>query len=116
MEIEIKIKVTEEDIDDICCTAFEGGINYWVDYVKYTSDDYASEYVAKGGSITMYGFDDDEEFRLDRNVILNGIEKYISEFGSENLISDGKIETYNIDAEIADCIVQLGLFGEIVYG
>lgn len=26
------IKVTEEDIEDIMCTALEGGINYWAHY------------------------------------------------------------------------------------
>ena len=26
---EIKVKITDEDIDDIMTTAFNGGINYW---------------------------------------------------------------------------------------
>lgn len=123
MEMNVTLKFTYDEmvefVDDICCTAFEGGINYWVDYAEYVEDRlgaYMSEHVANGGSIIMYGYEDDEKFYLDRNAILNGIEKYISEFGSRNLISNGKIDTYNVDAEVADCIVQLGLFGELIYG
>ena len=33
MKIKISIKVTERDIEDILITAFEGGIDYWCDYI-----------------------------------------------------------------------------------
>lgn len=28
------VNVSEQDIDDILCTAFEGGITYWCDSVR----------------------------------------------------------------------------------
>jgi len=34
MKIKAEIEVTEEQLKDLLCCAFEGGSNYWIDYAK----------------------------------------------------------------------------------
>lgn len=66
-------------------------------------------------------------FRVDRKVIAEGVKRFIakqkemgragSHFGRAAVCLDwGKWDDLDIDAMIADEIVQLGLFGEAVYG
>ena len=64
IKIEMEIEVTDQDIDDIVCTAFEGGINYWCDHVEPVGDllgDYEHEQIAKDGYLYLYDIEDDEE-------------------------------------------------------
>ena len=45
------VNVSEQDIDDILCTAFEGGITYWCDSVRVVGNylgKYASDQISRG--------------------------------------------------------------------
>ncbi len=58
MEITIKktFNITDEQLDDIMCTALEGGITYWCDEAKVVGDylgEYAHEQIARGGQPIM---------------------------------------------------------------
>lgn len=112
----VEIKLPQQDIDDIMCTALEGGINQWVDRkpVPYGMDfrgaDYAHEVLTRGGSLLIATDDEpDELHELTLEKFLAGIQMYMDRYG---FIDDAA----NVDAGDADMIVQFALFGKLVYG
>lgn len=119
--INLKIEVTDEDIDDIMTTALEGGITYWCNKAevegKYLGE-YASEQIARGGTLKLYPADEDKTYTLTLEKLLKGIEQAIEEeyFLSYEWWGVSGIDTMNVDADVADVIIQLALFGTIVYG
>lgn len=115
------IKVTEEDIDDIMSTALEGGINYWCNKAEVFGKrlgEYASEQIARGGVLKLYDTEENEMHVLTRSRLLKGIKQAIegNYFACYNWFDGNAIDTCMVDAEVADVIIQLALFGDIVYG
>lgn len=120
IKIEKTIKVTQEDIDDIMCSALEGGITYWCYKVKVVGDylgEYASEQISRGGTLLLYDAEEDEVYDLDLPHLLSGIKQaYEGNYFADYEWCDGKtIDTCQVDAEVADVIVQLALFDEVIY-
>ena len=116
-----QIKVTQEDIDDIMCSALEGGITYWCRKAEVVGDylgEYASEQISRGGTLLLYDAEEDEVYDLDLPNLLNGIKQaYEGNWFAEYGWCDGKtIDTCQVDAEVADVIVQLALFDEVIFG
>jgi len=116
----IEIELTEDDVENIIVTAFEGGINYWCGHVEWEHEKYpkpngvpVSTYCAmllnKGVALTLFDIEDESEiFELTYEKLLKGVEL--------NLINrpfDSDLE--NMDVTTADCIIQYAVFGEIVY-
>jgi hypothetical protein len=127
VEITQKHEFSDEDISDLLVTALEGGINYWCRKAqKVRNDDgtfagvsaedqskvkYASDLIALGGKLILHDIEDeDESWELDLAKMLNGIKLYC-EIKNESLTD--LID--NHDAETADCIVQLALFGKLEF-
>lgn len=117
----IHFYLTEENIDDIMCTALEGGINYWcyeAEVVGNYLGDYASEQIARGGTLKLYDAESDDIWELDLKKLLDGFKLWIEngedEYGA--LKSDGSVDCGEIDAAMADMIIQYALFNEIVFG
>lgn len=127
-EIRTKITVylTQQDIDDIMVSAFEGGINYWCRRVVVQGDylgKYASEQISRGGKLAIWldePFENDKTcYVLDRDKFLAGFKLWIESDGdSYDTIddSDGSVDCGQIDAICADEIIQYALFGEVVFG
>lgn len=120
-QVTIKFKLTQEDVDDILTTAFEGGINYWCNEAEVVDEylgEYASEQISRGGKIKLYDDEGDDVYELDIEKFMQGFMLWIEcgydEYGA--IKSDGSVDCCEIDAEMADMIIQLALFGEIVYG
>ncbi len=112
IDITVKKTFSASNIDDIICTALEGGINYWAISAKpkngdYKGADYASDCISKGGTI-MVKTDDGKLHELNLETLKKGIELYAEKEGSDFLD--------DLDSSGADCIIQYALFGEIVYG
>lgn len=122
----ITVYLTQQDIDDIMVSAFEGGINYWCRRVVVQGDylgKYASEQISRGGKLAIWldePFEDDKTcYVLDRDKFLAGFKLWIESDGdSYDAIdhSDGSIDCGQIDAVCADEIIQYALFGEVVFG
>lgn len=115
--VEIKVKVTGEDIDDIMCSALEGGINYWCCKAEVVGEylgEYGSEQVSRGGMLILHDSESDDKWELNKEKFLKGLQRYISIDSS--FISDGSIDACSIDADVADSIVQYALFDELVFG
>lgn len=122
IKVENIYTVTDEDIDDIMCSAFEGGITYWCGRVEVVGDylgEYASEQISRNGELILWDFEnDDESYRLDKEMLLNGIELAITnrDYEEYEWYENGGLNCAQIDADVADCIVQYALFGEIMFG
>lgn len=121
INIATELTVTQEDIDDIMCTALEGGINYWCRKAKVVGEylgEYGSEQIARGGKLILDDMVEDQEYELTREDILKGIKMavehgYYKDYGW----CDGHyLDTCNVDANVADVIVQLALFEDVIYG
>lgn len=116
-----EIIVTQEDIDDIMSSALEGGINYWCCKAEVVGEylgTYASEQIARGGTLLLHDSEGDDVYELTLEMLLDGIgQAYEENYFSEYEWCDGQtVDTCQVDAEVADVIVQLALFNEIVFG
>lgn len=118
MKLNIEIEITNEDIDDIMCSALEGGINYWCGKCEVVGDylgTWASEQISNGGWLKLYDAESNDVWTLNKEMFLKGVKKYI-ENGYHNIVDNGKINGLEIDSEVADCIVQYALFDDIIFG
>lgn len=133
-------RLTAGNIDDIMCTAIEGGIGYWAVLDNSTTDweeteaklrqeqndiptysEVATTMLFEGKKIRFFDTDaettlvdkEDAEsvWYLDLEKFTKGCRLYEEKYGSIRL----KLET-DFDANDADAIIQLALFGEIVFG
>ena len=118
---EIKIKLTEEDIDDIMCSSLEGGITtLWFDGVDPCGDllgEYASEQISRGGELWFHDREKNVWYKLTRKKFFEGFKRWVESGGDiYGAVTDGKVDTGNIDAMCADAIIQYALFGDVIYG
>ena len=109
---------------DIFTTALEGGIGYWswCDEYHWSNED-GTDDVRGFFALIQESEEDGKSLRIDRSVIAKGYRlASVGEWrdrinwSSEKppLVPDE--DGWDCDAGDADCIVQLGLFGEVVYG
>ena len=142
---QITIKITKEDVVDILSSAI-GGISYWGRIVpnneqykeakKWLRENEEPDYeicyeeviaqmLFDGKSVAVRDIEDDQESWLSLSNLSYGIQKafqegYYSDY--DWLVPDGggsnkwHLEPDQIDAEVADVIIQLAVLGEIVYG
>ena len=121
MEITIKktFNITDEQLDDIMCTALEGGITYWCDEAKVVGDylgEYAHEQIARGGQLILSDSEEGKTYELNKEKLLKGLELYLTNGGDAEIVREGTIDTCEVDAIAADEIVQYALFGDVIYG
>ena len=127
--MEINVKITEEDIEDIIVTAIEGGIGYWC-CLDNTGEEYenapedepvsitATKILLNGGKLKLIDeYDDNKRYEMDIDDLIYGIETW-KKYGYDHYgaITADDIDCGNIDAECADGIIQCALFGDIQYG
>lgn len=117
------IEVSNEDIDDIMATALEGGINYWCGLVSVKQQDfkgaeYASDALSKGATLILFDAETNlSQWELTREKLLIGITKYFELPNSEDILDEnGTLDTCMIDSCVSDSIIQLALFGELIFG
>ena len=121
VEITQHIKVTQQDIDDIMATALEGGINYWCCKAEVVGDylgEFASEQISRGGTLLLVDAEDGRKYTLNLENFLCGLEKAVAEhwFADYDWHNGKELDTCNVDAEVADVIIQLALFNDVIYG
>lgn len=118
------VNITQEDIDEIMCTALEGGISYWCMYAQSIMPDewmkensivYLSDITGRGGDIVLTTVDGD--YVLTLKAFLTGVQMAIDDdtIAIETINNEYRIDTCMIDADIADVIIQYALFGKLVY-
>lgn len=102
--------MTNQFIDDILVTCFEGGSVYWIGEIHAAKNvpgtKHFSEVVAQGGELDITD-DDGQTHRLTNAAIRKGINM---------ALSGRQIKDKDYDAYDADSALQYALFGEVVYG
>lgn len=115
------VSVTDKDIDDIMCTALEGGITHWCDYAEVLGGylgEYAHEQISRDGVLVLRDSETGEYFTLTKEKFLKGLETACKEniYSEYEWCNGSEIDTFQVDADIADAIVQIALFGDIIFG
>ncbi len=128
--------VTDETLWGIFVTALEGGIGYWsicssyrpwVDEASRREPNHSTFHALVLDTVehqATHAYSDDPRLLcIDRDVILKGVTKALSRNPgvADRIVQDALREVRfgdggYLDAEGADAIVQLGVFGRIVYG
>nr|DAG51394.1 MAG TPA: hypothetical protein [Caudoviricetes sp.] len=134
MIIQVKkdYEVTNEDIVDIlsafdchgwCCTINYNKCDYADARAKLGKDacyeDVLAQILFDGGVLEFVDSDDPSiRYELKLLAVYSGIKRAIEKeyYSDYNWYEDGKLNTCQIDSAVADVIVQLGLFGQVVYG
>lgn len=137
----IHVKITEEELSDLIGDALDSS-DYWIGKIRAVEKDKEeakkyttwSECIIHNLKIMVLDNESDEAYKLSKTAFLEGIGKYILAYGedlctaeeesicmrkdkpAEIMKTDHVLDTGNIDANIADSILQFGLFGELVYG
>jgi hypothetical protein len=113
---------------DLFVTALEGGIGYWSACRSYRwskgGDGITEDPTGFRAEVVDWVDGDGTELVIDRAVIARGYSLATGEWRDRLAWSSGEkpplVVTpdteWDYDAGDADCIVQLGLFGEVVYG
>ena len=133
MKVNIEVELSVQDMIDLLCTAFEGGVNYWVTSILgeggdtgklpegRTKIEHEYEWLAVGGSLKI-GYDDEERLYryLDQDKLQKGLQQWIYrnsvQVYYDGALRDTALDLCNIHAGDADEIVQFALFGKLVFG
>lgn len=115
------ILLTVEDIDDIMVAALEGGITYWADAADVVEElrvaDWGHEQIARGGSLLIHDQEEDKTYELTLEKFLTGFKLWVEQgLDHYNAVCGHTVDCCEIDASCADNIIQLALFGEVLYG
>lgn len=117
----------DQALHDIFVTALEGGIGYWSTCsIYHWSTDGEPDLLEFGATII-----DTEDLKakpmvINRALIEKGAARFIEVYHdavnmpyflqAATCLRYAKWDDLDVDASIADCIVQFGLFGAVVYG
>ena len=142
---QITIKITKEDVVDILSSAMDG-IGYWGRIVPNNEqykeakkwireneepdceicyEEVIAQMLFDGKSVAVRDIEGDQESWLSLSNLAQGIQTAFREgyYSSYNwLVPDGDgfgewhLETSQIDSEVSDVIIQLAVWGEVVYG
>ena len=99
-KVEVSVEVSRQTIEDIITTAVEGGINYWAVGTQRPSV-WREEESSTEGPRRWF----DIGYAVRRGLPLAVAEGYVGL----------PVDAGDVDADQADVIVQLGVFGEVVY-
>ena len=106
-----QIEIDDDKIKNLLISAFEGGANYWIDFVEVARG-YGIYEAPFGAYVKVHPHDEEKGYLLTRKNMERGIqlmsEKYTHHFA--DLINE------NDDAITGDVFLQLCLFGELIYG
>ena len=107
------ITTNKQLINDLFTTACEGGINYWCELNNYDYKNTTSDYIIHTNDapsdITKQGTISDQTIIAG----INALQEMNNSF-SKGALND--IVNEDFDAETGDVILQLGLFGKIIFG
>ena len=121
-----RLEISDELIEDILCTAFEGGITYWADNISCEDNKHMSkvggwkhEYLTrtkkKDAVMYIHELETGEKYPITKKLIIDALQKMDDpEYGWTKALDRILNEQY--DADDADIVVQTACFGEVVYG
>jgi len=106
--------------ENIWITALEGGSTHWIDYIHTKGKDLkVGKQILQNFPVIVHHGSEGWEDHRDEGEVAHGTSLSIITKGIHMLHSWNIIRNVcygDIDAEIADQIIQRGLFGELIYG
>ena len=80
--------------------------------------EFASDQISRGGSLRIYDREDDKTYILSLEKLLKGFSMALSLGYDDGWIDipENTVDTCCIDAQGCDVIIQLALFGDVIYG
>jgi len=118
VRVTIQQCILAKHIADMLVACFEGGANYWIRYIQRKGDPpngkrpaYNSDWIANGGTMSVYAEGDEREHVATLESFASGIVRAAvhTKRSVESFVDDH-------DASDADLAMQFALFGEIIYG
>lgn len=120
-----KIEIPESVLEDVLTTAVEGGISYWAE-----GEDCKRREDLTVWEITVWDAEDPQvRFVLDADTMVTGVRRLHEEVTAGTIPAGSEIATAlrhhlfseedgleYADGTLADAIVQMACFGEIVFG
>jgi hypothetical protein len=105
----VQIAVSDEFLGDLLTTAVEGGINYWAGVESLDRDD-----DLRVTWIRLRDLVDDRPCGVvTRSHMFDGLQRFCDAYRGD---VPAKLDDGDFDAEDCDVMLQLGVFGEVVYG
>ena len=121
-----RIEISDELIEHILCTAFEGGITYWAKNVSCEDredmlkvggwkHEYLTKTKKKDAVMYIHDAETGEKYIITKKLIIGALQKMDdTKYKCTKALARILDETY--DADDADIAVQMACFGEVVYG
>ena len=113
-------ELSDERIQDVLTGAFEGGSNYWYDILEYINPNKVKcnhpyielPFIEGCGVVVADAEDPDTKAILNRKSIAKGLKLMANTqaFHFRNILEEDD------DCETSDVLLQLALFGEVVFG
>jgi hypothetical protein len=135
MSIALTLVPSDQFLRDVLCTAVEGGSNYWADFI--TTETVQGTYVTEHQRVTVRECGDEDTIVSEKSVGLpelrEGVRRVLQGDMTDKadhaqvspdlraglykaLISEDGGDAGQVDANLADCIMQAAALGRIVYG
>ena len=123
------IEITDEMIEDLLCSAFEGGSTYWANNVSCEDNEdmkkvggwkheYLTKTKKKNAVMLIHTIDDNDEihgYSITKQSIIDALQKMDSpEHKYTKSLQRILNETW--DACDSDIVLQTACFGEVIYG
>ena len=121
-----RIEISDELIEYILCSAFEGGITYWANNVSCKDNkdmkevggwkhEYLTRTKKKDAVMYIHDAETEEKYPITKKSIIDALQKMDTpEYKYTKALGRILDETY--DADDADIVVQTACFGQVVYG
>lgn len=120
---ETVVNISENDIETVIVNSFEGGSGYWLGLDTENKESvwgdkpkglpystWATQMLLEGKTLHFYDVEEEsEKFTLTLDGLINGFK-----LNAQKRPFDCDLE--NGDATTSDCILQYGIFGQIIYG
>ena len=121
-----RIEISDEMIEDILCTAFEGGITYWAENISCKDNDdmkkvggwkheYLTKTKKKDAVMFIHDAYDGDKHPITKKSIIDALQK-MDNPKYQYTKALNRILIGQSDADDADIVVQTACFGEVVYG
>mgnify|MGYP003138673400 FL=1 len=125
-KITITVEISDKMIEDILCTAFEGGITYWAENVSCKDNDdmkkvggwkheYLTKTKLKDAIMYIHDIETGERYPITKKSIIDALQKMDNpEYKYTKALK--RILDGQWDADDADIVVQTACFGQVFFG
>ena len=124
--INIRKEISDEMIEYLLCSAFEGGITYWANNVSCEDNkdmkrvggwkhEYLTKTKKKDAVMYIHDIESEEKYPITKKSIIDALQKMDTPEYKYTKALD-RILNGQWDAYDADIVVQTACFGEVIYG